>query len=201
MQSETFDEEKEQLQEPEIGYSTTVHSASLRDSNATFSPRRGHQSMHADDLYDGTKPQWEAGPSYSEFSPIDTNRAQSDVNTNFSETFWKGDTDDLNTEVFELYGSENESVFDDLSSYRSGYDGFSKFTKGESKPSRAYSNDNSGKYGTHGFNEIPYSHAKPSIGQTEFPRLSIAVKDSPKYKRRISGNSISRVDYLKRVDY
>eukprot|EP00537_Pseudo-nitzschia_pungens_P016478 CAMPEP_0172406104 /NCGR_PEP_ID=MMETSP1061-20121228/69393_1 /TAXON_ID=37318 /ORGANISM="Pseudo-nitzschia pungens, Strain cf. pungens" /LENGTH=838 /DNA_ID=CAMNT_0013141563 /DNA_START=75 /DNA_END=2591 /DNA_ORIENTATION=+ len=199
MQTERFDQEKYNSHEAEIGSSKIENSTSNRSSYAAFSPQRNHQSMYSDGFHDGTKLQWE-GPSFNELSPIDTNRTQSDINTNFDESFWKEDTDDLKTEVFELYGSDNGSVFDDLNS-PSTQDISPSFKKGESKAFRAQSMDKLGEDGGHGYSGIPHPQAKPIKKQSEFPRLALSVRDNPHYTHRHAGRSMSRTQFRNAVDY
>jgi len=222
MQPEDFrDEKKDKGQEqPHIGYFRRPISPSYRSTSATFSPRRdarapfdGSLPIDDDDRNNSVthKPQRRGSSSGAVFSPIiDTKIVQSDhKNTKFDENFWKEDTDDLNTEAFEMYGSENGSLFDDINSQQSMQDIlFSKNAMDDifyDPSGMANSKNNVGTNGDHGHGHhtMKYFQAGESATtNTDFPRYSRAGGSSRYgYSRPSKGDSASRTTYLQGDGY
>ena len=102
---------------------------------------------------------------------------------NFDEKFWKEDTDDLNTEAFETYGSEYDSLFGDILSKP---DICSKHSTDEPKQSKKTSRKSN-------------HDVKGKLSRAE---LSKYTRDSSRYSRSHSnGESTARKTYLQSDDF
>ena len=102
---------------------------------------------------------------------------------NFDENFWKEDTDDLNTEAFETYGSEYDSLFGDILSKP---DICSKHSTDEPKQSKKTSRKSN-------------HDVKGKLSRAE---LSKYTRDSSRYSRSHSnGESTARKTYLQSDDF
>jgi len=117
-------------QESEIGY--------YRRVDAEISPEKFRMTPfpRREDGIDGSS-SLNFSNSSKKVSPSNVKRIDSNNNKfqgRFDESFWKESTEDLNTTAFEVYGSGNDSDFDDSMTFPS-IDGIS--SKNESKHSEA----------------------------------------------------------------